>query len=453
MKKAIVISLSLVTLTGICSIYQIQAVPYIVILAVIGVTILVTMDKIDSKYIPIYIMGLSLSLLWQTSMLGFHVVGTDVHTEYYVAQRAISNGWDLSLSNNNNTSWVLGLFAPLLNKIGISLTWQFKAIFPFIYSFTPMVLYFTYKRMITDKQAYFACLFIMIMPMFSMEMTSMAKSLVSQMLLSVALYLIVTGIKSWKKMALASVILTASILAHYTVGMMLLIYIVIAVGILGFARLVRLGKYLGERQLQWRYLYTTCLVAIIAVFAWYGTVGNGSMLKHVYAVGENLYNITTTTFFGDSASASGIEGNIVNNEAKETNNLKEVYLKRTQPVDNSTYLHEQPQLVRTAIGLDFSTASISGKVFRIFQYITQLLLISGLAYMFLRVKKYKFTAEYQALVLAGFLLLGCCVFVPFFSTIASTTRWYNTALLFIAPMLIIGFEGINHIWERKRISV
>ena len=118
------------------------------------------------------------------------------------------------------------------------------------------------------------------------------------------------------------------------------------------------------------------------------------------------------------------------------------YAAYTNPVASNTYLDNQAPLVRAAIGLDFWRVSVWGKVFRIFQYLSQLLLVAGLVIVLWK-RGYGFTSEYTAAIIASFVLLGACMFIPFFTITLSPTRFYVATLFFVSPLLIIAIEQIG----------
>ncbi|MBT9151555.1 MAG: hypothetical protein DDT40_01751 [candidate division WS2 bacterium] len=92
---------------------------------------------------------------------------------------------------------------------------------------------------------------------------------------------------------------------------------------------------------------------------------------------------------------------------------------------------EHTPLMKVALGLDFFEVDFWGKVFRIFQFITQLSLIVGL-FMFLRKKGYYIFAG------ASVLILAVCVLIPGLSALLNATRFYHLSLLTLAPAFVLG---------------
>lgn len=423
MKKAIGLSLALVVFTGVGSVNLLPIVPYVVFGSIILFTILAVMGKINKRYYPIYIYGLALSLLWQTSMLGTYIVGVDIHTEYWVANRIIEGGWDVSWANNSNTSWVLGLVVPALDKIGIDVIWQFKLLFPMVVALAPLFLYYAFRRRLGEDKSYLAVLFYMTMPMFTMEVVSIVKSQWAYMFIALMVLFLASDYKPWKKsLGIIGAGLGAAF-SHYAIAIMVFAYIVAIFGILLVTNWGKVRAWFGGKRLPLRYLALSCSVLIGLMFAWYSVAGQGSIVKVAFATGGNLVEVIKEVATSESTEQA------------------EAYYYYTQPVEEGTYLDNQEQLIRTAIGLDFMRATKLGKTFRVFQYLTQIFIVLGFAYVLLK-KGYGFTGEYLASVVASFGLLFSSVFLPFFSTTLSATRYYALALLFISPMLVIGVEQV-----------
>ncbi len=442
MKKAISLSLALAVFTGVGSVYLLPGVGYVVIAAVIIFTVLVALGKISKRYYPIYIFGLSLSLLWQTSMLGIHIVGVDIHTEYFVTNQSIANGWNLSWSNNSNTSIVLGLITPTLNRLGIDPVWQFKAIFPFVCAFTPVILYYAFKRLLGENRSFFACLFFMTMPMFTMEVVSIVKSQWAYMFLALMVFFVTSTYKPWKKALGITLSVAGTVFCHYAVGTIAIGYLVGIFSLLAITNWGKLRQLLGRDRLPLRYIgvATICGVTIFGLYL--GTIGQGSTLRTIFAAGDSAIKITKEVIVPGSGMVitPGVVTDI--ETPKPTDSVVDCYKDFTNPVASNTYLDNQAPLVRAAIGLDFWRVSVWGKVFRIFQYLSQLLLVAGLAIVLWK-RGYGFTSEYTAAIIASFVLLGACIFIPFFTMTLSPTRFYATTLFFISPLLIIAIEQIG----------
>lgn len=432
MKKTAIGIVFLLFIVALGSYYQLHAVPYIVIVAVVAVTVLIALNKINERYYPVYIYGLALALLWQTSMLGSHIVGADIHGEFFVANKAITEGWNWSFAHVNNTSVVIGGLTPLLAKLGISPVWQFKALYPAVFAAVPVILYIAYSRMFGTKRAYFASLFFMIVPVFFVEIVGIVKSMVAEVFLALMVLLMVINIKSWLRILGLGVAVTLAALCHYTIGILAAMYLVGC-----FVVLLVGKKWLRTRMTVLASYGLAIIIVFTSVYFWYSSSGDGFMFKYLNDVG---HNVTAAAIYFLPKST------ILEPTITEPIILEPIIL---EPEDSNTkpsWLRQEP-LVRAAVGLDFADVEPEGKAFRILQYLTQFLIVTGFYYL---IRRNMFTSEFITGVIVSFGLLGMVLFFPTFSSIVNASRFYHVSLFFLAPLLIIGTEGIVNDLERLR---
>ncbi len=438
MKKAVIGIASLLLITALGSYYLVHAVPYVVITAVVVVTVLIALDKIDERYYPIYIYGLALALLWQTSMLGTWIVGADIHGEFFVANRAVTDGWDWNFAHVNNTSIVLGGLTPLLVKLGISPLWQFKALYPAVFATVPVILYFAYSRMFDTKKAYFASVFFMIVPVFFVEIVGIVKSMVAEVFLALMVLLMVVNIKSWLRVLGLGITVTLAALCHYTIGIMAVMYLMGGVVVL----------LVGKRWLRTHMVVLiTYSLAIVIVFTsayfWYSNSGDGFMFKYLDTIRRNITAVAVSLApdVFTTTEPEVVELEIVESEVAEPN-MFEPFIAESIKLNESearARWYKQEPLIRAAIGLDFIDATAEGKAFRVLQYLTQFLIVVGFYYL---LRRRTFTSEFTAGVIVSFGLLGMVLFFPTFSSLINASRFYHVSLFFLAPLLIVGIEGI-----------
>ena len=82
--KILAISFAVLTplIVAVGAYYTTVVTPILLIIATIVVVVLVALDKIKGKIIYLYIFGIALGFVYQTTMLGADVVGSDIHIEY-----------------------------------------------------------------------------------------------------------------------------------------------------------------------------------------------------------------------------------------------------------------------------------------------------------------------------------------------------------------------------------
>lgn len=420
--------------------------PILLIASIIILCIFVAFNRISSGHYPYIIFGVTLGLMYSASMVGAHVIGSDMHQEYYVSSVVGAWGWHPTgdYGTQSSTSFVVGWFAPFISWLfHIPLVWVYKAVLPFIFSFTPVILYFAFKKQITPIQAFLAVMFFVVVPVATLEIVQIGKSMVAELFFALMILAMVSNIK-YKWAVVLSCLLVAA-LAHYTVGL-------IAVSYLAVILIVRICTLPLPFQIFKRCLVPISALLIVLIigvgitFAYYSQADDGIIIDTVMDTGTSYSKITKETLEGVAAgkvTTETIDENTPGWIGDGTTTSVTVSGIKTSDTNKFYdtrfgYLEEQAPLVKTAIGMDFAEASIEGKVFRVIQYITQVMICIGALYLLFRYKKYKFSAEFIAAIGASFVLLLFVVFVPHFSNIINVTRFYHLSLFFLAPLFVIG---------------
>ena len=420
---------SLVVIVAIMAQWRESFAAYFFIGFIIIVILLVWRNKIQPQMYPFYIFFLSLGLMWQASMFGAHVIGSDMHGEYFVSRTILAEGsWDIAkhYGTQSSTSIVVGFLVPYLSRVfHIDILWIYKAFLPFLFSLTPVVLYYIYKQAIGEKMGFYAAMFFMIVPVTTLEIVQIGKSMVAELFMALALLAILVRNKNKPNKLSLIVVITAfsltAMLAHYTVGIALLAYL------LGIFLVRFITNWIPKWQLFFKKAVPLVVLPVVLVviggasYAYYSYADEGVIVKVMARVVPVYSRIISNTA---SEAAGGLNVLTPTNPAR--------------PEATGNIFQRQEVLIQTAIGMDFVGASIPGKAFRITQYLTQLLIVAGGIALFFVHRRYKFTAEFVAAIWASYLLLAMCVFIPEFSNIINATRFYHIAIFFLAPMFVLG---------------
>jgi len=411
--------------------------PILVIASVCVITVLVAKDKIKGKELYFYLYAIALSLVWQTTMMGQDVVGSDIHTELYYARYNQEHFWDISYPDSSNTSFVVGLLSPMLATVlKWDMVWVFKIILPLFLACVPVILFQMYKGIFGEKRAYFASIFFMIIPVYSMEIAQIAKSMVAEVCLAVVFYALVNNWKQWIKLVMIIIFLSLAILAHYTVG---IIGICFLFGLFIYRLITQWWKWkLVENRKTNLFVILVSLILCTSVFLGYhGYAANGSAVRSVKEVVANYMPSMNTELI--EIKASNIEVPIATEQINEGVPILSKSLTQSLP----DRMAEAPRLVKIGTGFDFMEVPIEGKIFRVIQYLTQALIIVGVLWMAFAYKKHKYPSEYVGLVGCACVLLLLCVLFPSLSGIVNMTRILHYALFAIAPMFVVGIEYIT----------
>jgi uncharacterized membrane protein len=415
--------------------YQNNILLLVCIIAIAGVVGLAAFGKfIKPNIYPLAIFIIGLCLLYQTSLMSPYLIGSDIYAEYHYYQLVANSGfWDASIPSTVNSCLSITILAPVYSLLlNIDAVWMFKAVYPLLFALVPLILFHIFSQQISPKKAFLAAFFFVAMPNFSLEMISLCRQQIAELFFALVILLLVDRkLHTGQKLTLLIIFSMAIIVSHYSLGFIGFIYMGL---FLPFVLLLRnnifrkawswLTKKLGglpkslmsPKALPLKLLMIVVLVYFIAGFAWYGTVASGVNLNLISSLWTGQTGVITTEL-GNAATQP------------------------TQPIAFFDF-SQREQLIQTALGLDFSQASLQGKGFRIFQFITQIFLIAGCLRLIFRPKGLRFTTEYIALSVTSALLILACILLPGFANQMNTPRMYHIALITLAPFCILGGEGI-----------
>jgi uncharacterized membrane protein len=380
---------------------------------------------------------LALALLWQTTLLSPGLVGTDIHTEYFFFKLAYAHGWDWTLPHAYNSAIGTTLLAPLLARFlaifHIPDVWVFKAIYPAIFALVPVLLYQTFKRDFGITKSFWAVVFFVIVPTWSMELIGLPRQQLAEVMLAVVLWLVIAC--EWRMWVRVSLVILAGILGsmfHYSIGTVIWFYLGAGTILLWwFRRHKDSNKGISVRWM----LFATCTVIVVAL-GYYAVVCQGEPLRQISTsvvaqVQRVIHTVNPALFPPIKQYTDPTTGG--------------AFPVPVQLPDTNLITGQEP-LIRTALGLDFMTASLWGKVFRIVQFVTEALIVIGFIQIIRKRKQY--SPEYLAIACAGALLLVACLVIPRFSSIMNATRFYHVALFGLAPAFVV---GATTLWRGKMV--
>lgn len=121
-------------------------------------------DKIPNKIYPIIILILGISLQLVFALRSNHILGSDVHTEYYIFQQTFNNGrWPVVGNDNILNSCLSISILPTIYQsfLNINSEYLFKLLYPLIFSIAPIVVYLISKKYISNPYAFLTSIFFM----------------------------------------------------------------------------------------------------------------------------------------------------------------------------------------------------------------------------------------------------------------------------------------------------
>lgn len=378
--------------------------PYIgytvILLICIGIG-LVAFGRIKEKWYPFILYGSGAGMVLMTTLAGPYLIGSDIHLEYYYAQfRAGGDVWAPVIGVPQGTS--------IIHYISSSI-WFYKIVYPLLFSLVPPMLYCLYQKWLTKKQAFLAAFLFIAFPPFFMELPTIARQAIAELVLVGALLLLVRSTLRLRYKIPVLVVLGGLLpLVHYSIAIISIIVLVISL-ILNWVLKAGRGKILGA----------TLAGITFASLIYFPIAEDGAVDKKIML----LYN-------GLAPSAFKIDRPILETPKPEKAPPQESV--PVSPPEDRPLEEKYSLLMRLALGFDFEDTSILGKVFRILQWTILGLIIWGLW----KLRRHK---EYWVIA-GGFILISLLCLHPAWARIMNATRFTHLSMLLLAPAFAVALK-------------
>lgn len=229
--------------------YQINLFSMILISLICIISLMVGFQKgLSLKIYPLAILCISLALLFHKSLISNYIWGWDISFEYYMAQGVIQNGyWFMNFPNNYNSMLSVVVLAPALSHYtGLNMVWVLKIIYPFIFAFLPVGLYFVFKKQTTAPIAFLSVFFFISLFTYYTEMLSVVRQMVAEFFLVLILLLMVSSNLNTAKRSVLAVLFSISIVfSHYGLSYIFLFIILFSMFILVLENPLRFLRFLS----------------------------------------------------------------------------------------------------------------------------------------------------------------------------------------------------------------
>ncbi|MFO7996362.1 MAG: DUF2206 domain-containing protein, partial [Dehalococcoidia bacterium] len=406
------------------NLYQNNSVLLFFIVVICCVVAMVAFHRLPGNAYPLAIVMVGLSLLLHVTLISGQLSGYDIHGEYYFQHLVAQAGyWDATVPHNLNTALSIVMLNPIYSLLlNMDAIWVFKIVYPLIFCLVPLALFHIFREQIGAREAFLAAFFFMATPMFVGTTTGVRNQIAQFFFALLILLLIDRKLALSHRTALVVIFALSLIVSHYASGYIVLYLVIVAWAIVALIRsgagrrawgwLARkfggLPQMASQRAFPHKVMVTVVCVSLVFAIGWYGGIAQGTALRTILRIGESQQAVITPGpggFFEPT--------------------LREA-------------------LIGTALGLDFPSASPLGKVFRIFQYLTQLFIVVGFALMIFKPKGFEFKPEFIGLSAGAALILLACIVLPGFSAYLNVTRFYHLTLFLLAPLLVVGGEAVWH---------
>lgn len=374
---------------------------YIQLIYLILVTIfpIIALKWIPKKLFPLAVFLVSLSLMLHTSLISNYVWGSDVSTESNIANLVLNTRvWDMTIPQVYNSMLSISILTPIYSIFsGMAVQWVYKIIYPILFSFVPLGLYYFYNKQFKSKIAFLSCFLIIASFVFYNDMPALARQEIAEIFLTVILIIIVMdNIEKNKKYLFLTFFGIFMILSHYGLTLVILILMLLSLIIIK-TPLHKIFNLNIELKYQ---LINKKIIAIFFVFI--------------------LFAYTILSSAAISISASNI--------------IVGVLVLITHILD--------PNL-SSAVFIGTSKLPLFQSIERYFHVLTEVIILVG-AMGLIRYKEklsrfnFKLNPDYELLTVSSVILAFLSVFLPVLSFIFQAERLLHMLEFFLAPLFILG---------------
>ena len=264
-------------------------------------------SKFPKRLYPVVIFLISISLLLLLSLRSNHIIGMDVHTEYYFFQTTLGKlHWAVFEHSVVDACLVITLLPTIYQSIlDIPSEFLFKILYPLLYSVSPLVIYVISKKYIEEGYAFLASCFFMFQFNFLFTAYNARTNIAIFFFALAMMTLFIDKMDPLKKRVLLIVFMASCMVSHYSttyIFFFILVGTVIGIEILSI-------KYTVKKVVS----LTITILFFSMIFFWYSQVTEAAFNSGVCFIEDTLTNLNE--FFvvesrGDTAQAL-IGGDII----------------------------------------------------------------------------------------------------------------------------------------------
>ncbi|MEM2507144.1 MAG: DUF2206 domain-containing protein [Nitrososphaeria archaeon] len=291
-----------------------------------------------------------------------------------------------------------------LNITGMDSSMLFKLLFPIVTSFTVIGAYRLYLMQTTEKTAFLAAFYLITIGAF--KGMGPSKQLIAQLFyVLIFLLLLKKDVQHSKKVILLTIFTFALIMSHYSLSYIALIVIA------GFVSIITLSEYLKAGKIHIdKWLISFTLLFLIIAFSWYIFCNQSAVWKNLCeSIGMVINDLDE--FFNPTSRGTALQG--------------------LGLVETPTFYHR-----------------ISSIVF----ILTEIFLIFGFIELLRNRKKSSFSFEYKIFATINMGIIAVNLLLPRIADTFLMERFYQTALIIVAPLAVIGGKALLRVIFRRRFE-
>jgi uncharacterized membrane protein len=247
-------------------------------------------QKFPKRFYPVVIFSISISLLLLLSLRSNHLIGMDVHSEYYFFRRTLDNlHWSVSGHSPLDACLTISLLPTIYQSIlGIPSEFLYKTIPSVLCSVFPLVIYVISKKYIGEFYAFLASMYFMSNNSFLWTEYN-ARAITAMLFFAFAMMTLFNDrIEPLKKRMLFIVFMASCMVSHYSsTYTFFFVMLATCVGIEMLSKKYTFKKVVG---------LTTVILFFAFIFFWYSQVTEAA-----FNSGVNFVEKTFNTLFNFAA--------------------------------------------------------------------------------------------------------------------------------------------------------
>ena len=253
--------------------------------------------KFSKRLYPVVIFSISISLLLLLSLRSNHLIGADVHLEYYYFRTTLDNlHWSVFGSTTLDACLAISLLPTIYQSIlNIPSEFLYKILPSLIYSVSPLVIYVISKKYVEESYAFLASCFFMFQKIFLWTEYNARANIAILFFAFAMMALFSDKIDPLKKRVLFIVFMASSMVSHYSTTYIFFF--------------VMLGTFIGVEMLSKKYTFkkvvslTIVFLFFAFIFFWYSQVTEAAFDAGVVFIERTLVNLNTF-FIAESRGGS-----------------------------------------------------------------------------------------------------------------------------------------------------
>lgn len=185
-----------------------------------GYVVLISLfhNQIPQKSYPLVIFLSSISLVLLLGMRSSHIIGSDVHREFFLFQQTLFfEKWQILEGSTLDSCLSISIFPVIYQSfLNTNPEYLFKILYPLLFSISPLVIYVITKEYLGDIYAFLASVFFMSQSTF-IDTAANPRTTVAILFFALSIMVLLNGrLSEFKKRLLLIIFIFSCIVSHYS---------------------------------------------------------------------------------------------------------------------------------------------------------------------------------------------------------------------------------------------